>query len=188
MNPPSNAIVRKINYTDNPWFPAVLDAERLALRDRDPDAYLTVWEGHTRQVLDGAIYAKEMRTASEGRICRVPYSRETPVETFWDLGRSDSTSIWFAQFAGLGERRIIDFYQAHGYALDHYIRVLQDRGYAYGRHTLPHDADHELLASKLTIRSSFAPLILIASASPPTIGRGRRHQRSANDLPELLVR
>jgi phage terminase large subunit len=145
LNPPSNAIVRKINYTDNPWFPAVLDAERLALKDRDPDAYLTVWEGHTRQTLDGAIYARELRQATtEGRICRVPYDATKPVHTFWDLGWSDNTSIWFAQAVGF-EYRVIDFLQDSQRALDHYLRELQGRGYVYGVDYLPHDAQAKTL-------------------------------------------
>ena len=152
LDPPAGAVVVQMGYLDNPWFPKELEAERLALQARDPDAYLTVWEGHTRQTLDGAIYARELReAAASGRICRVPYSREKTVDTFWDLGRSDNTSIWFAQVAGLGEFRIIDFYQANGFALDHYLRELQSRGFVYGTHHLPHDADHELLASKRTI-------------------------------------
>jgi phage terminase large subunit len=37
-NPPQNAIVVKINYHDNPWFPSVLRAEMEHLRNRDPGA------------------------------------------------------------------------------------------------------------------------------------------------------
>jgi phage terminase large subunit len=149
--PPPGAIVEKVNWSDNPWFPAVLRAEKDDLRTRDPDAYLTVWEGHCRQTLDGAIYANEIRAATEaGRITRVPYDASKPVDTFWDLGRADNTSIWFAQVIGF-EYRIIDYYQSHGHALGHYLKVLQGRPYVYGTHWLPHDAEAELLASERTI-------------------------------------
>jgi phage terminase large subunit len=151
-SPPTGAIVRKINWSDNPWFPAELRQEKDDLQAKDPDAYLTVWEGHCKQTLDGAIYANEIRAATAGnRITRVPYDAALPVHTFWDLGRADMTSIWFAQVAGLGEHRLIDFYENCGHALDHYLRELQSRAYVYGDDWLPHDAQHKLLGSTKTI-------------------------------------
>lgn len=149
--PPPGAVVRKINWSDNPWFPQVLRDEMELLRERDHDAYLTIWEGHTRQVLDGAIFANEIRAATaETRFARVPYDKAKPVQTFWDLGRADMTSIWFAQQIGF-EYRLIDFYQNRGFDLSHYLKLLQDRPYLYGTCWLPHDAKHELLASPRTI-------------------------------------
>lgn len=121
------------------------------LKERDHDAYLTIWEGHTRQVLDGAIFANEIRKATaEKRFTRVPYERQKPVSTFWDLGRADMTSIWFAQQIGF-EYRLVDFYQNRGHDLSHYLKELQKREYVYGTCFLPHDARHELLASPRTI-------------------------------------
>jgi phage terminase large subunit len=43
--PPPNAIVRQVNWDDNPWFPDVLQAELEWDRDRDPDKYAHVWGG-----------------------------------------------------------------------------------------------------------------------------------------------
>ncbi len=40
-----DAIVRRVSFSDNPWFPAVLDAERLWDRNRDPEKYAHIWEG-----------------------------------------------------------------------------------------------------------------------------------------------
>lgn len=151
LKPPPGAIVRKIGWQDNPFFPDELVAEKDHLKVVDPDAYLTVWEGHCRQVLEGAIYANEIRGATDsGRICKVPYEPAKPVHTFWDLGRSDKTAIVFAQQVGF-EYRVIDYYENSGYALNHYLQELQKRGYVYGDTWLPHDADHELLASERTV-------------------------------------
>jgi phage terminase large subunit len=150
-DPPTGAIVERINWSDNPWFPDVLRQEMLDLKAKDPDSYLTVWEGHCKQVLDGAIYANEIRKATEeGRFTRVPYDASKPVSTFWDLGRADMTSIWFAQVIGF-EFRMIDYYENRGHALAHYLKALQDRPYVYGTCWLPHDAQNELLASERTI-------------------------------------
>lgn len=43
-----DAIVARVTYADNPWFPPVLDAERLWDRARDPEKYAHVWEGGYR--------------------------------------------------------------------------------------------------------------------------------------------
>jgi phage terminase large subunit len=147
VNPPPNAIVRKVNYRDNPWFPKVLLQELETLKERDPDSYMNVWEGSCRITLHGAIYAQELRAATlEKRITKVPYDESQPVHTFWDLGWSDCTSIWFAQKVGF-EYRLIDYYQNRLQKLSHYLKMLQDRGYIYGKHYLPHDAASESLAS-----------------------------------------
>jgi len=44
-NPPSNAKVVRVNYTDNPWFPDVLREEMEYDKRRDPDKYAHVWLG-----------------------------------------------------------------------------------------------------------------------------------------------
>ncbi|PHM54544.1 PBSX family phage terminase large subunit [Xenorhabdus sp. KK7.4] len=45
-NPPKNSIIVEMNYGDNPWFPSVLEEERLSDQSRlDPSAYAWVWEG-----------------------------------------------------------------------------------------------------------------------------------------------
>ncbi|MDP4005075.1 PBSX family phage terminase large subunit [Methylobacterium sp. NEAU K] len=154
-HPPTGARVVKIGWEDNPWFPEVLRQEALDLKARDPVAYETVWGGHCKQVLDGAIYTHEILAATRaGRFGKVPHDPVKSVHTFWDLGRADKTSIWFAQLVGF-EFRLIDFYENRGFALQHYLDVLTarkaERGFAYGEHWLPHDARNELLASERTI-------------------------------------
>ncbi|MFF9549402.1 PBSX family phage terminase large subunit [Methylobacterium fujisawaense] len=155
VHPPTGARVVKIGWEDNPWFPDVLRQEALDLKARDPVAYETVWGGHCKQVLDGAIYTHEILAASrDGRFRKVPYDPTKPVHTFWDLGRADKTSVWFAQQVGF-EFRLIDFYESRGHFFRHYLDELDGKatelGYVYGEHWLPHDAQNELLASERTI-------------------------------------
>lgn len=146
-DPPSSAVVVKIDWRDNPWFPAVLEQERLDLQARDPDAYANIWDGHCRQFLEGSIYAHELRAATEqGRICNVPYDATQPVHTFWDLGHADATAIWFAQAIGF-EYRLIDYYSNRGHALPHYLAELQKRAYVYGDDWLPHDAQSKTVGT-----------------------------------------
>lgn len=169
-SPPTGAMVVKLNWSDNPWFPDVLDQERRDLQAKDPDAYLTVWEGHCKQTLDGAIYATEIREATAAnRIMRVPYDASKPVSTFWDLGRADMTAIWFAQTIGF-EHRLIDYYENHGHALGHYLKEIQSRAYLYGEHWLPHDADSKILAAEKTIRQQASAVLGDNVRITPEIG------------------
>ena len=147
VNPPASAVVCKINWNDNRYFPEVLRQEMEELKVRDYDSWLNVWEGHCRQTLDGAIYAKELRTATEqGRITKVPYDESKPVHTAWDLGFSDSTSIWMFQSIGF-EVRLVDFLQVQQTTIADILKQLQSKQYLYDIDFLPHDAQAKTLAS-----------------------------------------
>ena len=100
--PPDNALVQKVNWNDNPWFPEVLDIERNTLKMRDFEAYQNVWEGFTRSTIDGAVFAKEMaRAEQDGRICNVPYDASKGVFACFDIGWADATAVWIGQFVGM---------------------------------------------------------------------------------------
>lgn len=149
--PPANAEVVKLGWQDNPWFPDVLRTEMETLKDRDFDAYLNVWEGECRQILDGAVYANELRRAAESkRIARVPYTPGRPVHTFWDLGWADKTAIWFAQSVG-HEYRFIRYLEDSQKPIEHYLRELQKFPYVYGTDYLPHDARAKQLGTGRSI-------------------------------------
>ena len=50
--------VTQINYSDNPWFPSVLDKERQRDRERLDDAtYRWIWEGAYRENSDAQVFA-----------------------------------------------------------------------------------------------------------------------------------
>lgn len=150
--PPKDAVVVKVGWQDNPWFSDVLRAEMEHSRERDPDGYLNIWEGHCLRMLEGAVYAHELRAAEElGRITRVPHDPTKPVHTYWDLGWGDSTSIWFAQNLAF-EYRLIDYVEDSQRPLSHYLQVLQQKGYLYGSHFLPHDARAKSLATGKSIQ------------------------------------
>jgi phage terminase large subunit len=142
------AIVTKINYWDNKWFPPDSRLEMNVMRQASEDKYLEVWEGNTKQVLEGAIYAEELRQViKDQRRGSVRYDPSKPVYTFWDLGHSDKTAIWFIQRVGL-EYNVINFYQNNLKKIGHYIEHMQSLGYVYGTAYQPHDADNETLASR----------------------------------------
>ena len=147
----ARACVVKMTYRDNPFFPAELVDEMEADKKRDHDYYLNVWEGHTLQMLDGVVYAKELRRVTEdGRVCAVPYDKTVPVNTYWDLGRADNTAIWFGQRVAM-QWRALAYFEDRGEDISYFIRELQRRPYVYGTCFLPHDAAAKRLGSKLTI-------------------------------------
>lgn len=78
--------------------------------------------------------------------------------TSWDLGRTDSTAIWFWVLRPVGVD-VVDHYEAHGEPLSHYWGVLADKakahGYHYRKHWLPHDARARTLATQMSVLDQF---------------------------------
>ena len=108
--------------------------------------------------LTGAYYADHLNKAeAEQRIGNVPYDETMLVNTSWDLGVRDMTSIWFWQETPSSQIRLIDCYQNNGEGLAHYTQVLQqrsfDKGYSYGDHLLPHDTDSRIMGATAQRRS-----------------------------------
>jgi hypothetical protein len=90
--------------------------------------------------VEGSYYGKLIEKArDDGRICNVAWEPRSLVNTAWDHGFGDSTSIVFWQDVG-GEVRIIDAYENFGEGISHYVKHIQGKPYAYGAHYFPHDA------------------------------------------------
>lgn len=58
-NPPDGAIVQQVNYSDNPFFPKELEAERLYDQQNKPDRYAHIWEGAYEPTAIGAIWTRD---------------------------------------------------------------------------------------------------------------------------------
>lgn len=171
-----NTYVQKVSWRDNPFFPEVLDKERLDMMVRDPEAYQHIWEGEPDTRYSGGVYAIQMdRALKDGRIRKDLYDPELLIHTAWDLGRKDSTAIWWWQKAGT-EIRLIDYYEnSLKDNIEHYLEQLYGREiivqsinpvngnvekwklgaelpeakhrmkWKYGKHYAPHDAANKLL-------------------------------------------
>jgi phage terminase large subunit len=137
---PTGAAVVEANWSDNPWFPAVLDVERQDCLVKQPDQYRHIWEGDYATVLAGAYYASALAKArEEGRIGKVAADPLIETKAFWDIGISDATSIWVAQFVGR-EIRVLDYYEATGQPLAAHVEWLRTRGWGRVLCVLPHDS------------------------------------------------
>jgi phage terminase large subunit len=139
VNPPPKAYVKKVNYNQNPWFPDTLEKERLYLKDKNEDLYNHVWLGEVLSNRDGAYYAKFI---PNDQIIDFKVEPNIPVDTYWDLGVSDSTCIWLVQQIGM-EIRVVDCYENQGEGLQFYINWLHDwrakHQSVFGEHYAPHD-------------------------------------------------
>lgn len=137
------------------WFRAIFKASETdvlppselkeARASMSEEMYNQEFECDFSAALVGAYYGKYMKKAKdEGRITTVPHDKALLVDTFWDLGVSDTTAIWFIQQVGK-EIRCIDYLEDSGVGIDSYVGSLREKqiklGYKYGEHVLPHDAN-----------------------------------------------
>ena len=139
------------------WFTQLITADTAILDNGDPyisaaDIQEEIEDGMSPDMVQqefycdfkadvgGFYYRKQLNAAEEeGRITKVPYDETVPVDTWWDIGWSDDTAIWFTQTVGR-EIHVIDYYINNQESATHYIDVCDKKGYIYNKHHLPHDA------------------------------------------------
>lgn len=88
VNTPPDALVVRLNWDDNPWFPEVLKKEKDYLYSVDPDAANHVWGGACRKVSDAQILRGRYRV-----------QEFTPKPELWD-GPYQGIDFGFAQDPG----------------------------------------------------------------------------------------
>ena len=104
---------------------------------------MLLYQQKEQQSTEGCYYTDQLTKArKENRISTVPHVEGVPVNTFWDIGSSDGTAIWFHQRIGQ-ENRFIRFCEAWGEPYSYFVRYMQSLGYVWGKHYLPHDATHK---------------------------------------------
>jgi phage terminase large subunit len=140
---PTGAAVVRANWSDNPWFPSVLEQERQdCLRD-SPDQYDHIWEGGYASVIAGAYYAHSIQVArQQGRIGRVAADPLMTYRAIFDIGgtgaKADAVAVWVCQYIGR-EIRCLDYYEAVGQPLATHVQWLRSKGYSNALVILPHD-------------------------------------------------
>lgn len=159
-DPPTGSVVVKANWSDNPWFPSVLEQERQdCLRD-SPDQYDHIWEGGYVTVAEGAYYAKRLAEARlAGRIGIVTPDPLMTYRLFVDIGgtgaKADAFVIWVAQFVGT-QIRVLDYYETQGQELAHHLSWLRERKYLpdNSKFWLPHDGKTHDRVHKVSYESA----------------------------------
>ncbi len=142
---PTGAIVVPAHWTDNPWWTAELEQERLDTFRMKPDQYGHIWDGDYITVVEGAYYAPYLAAAkAERRIGIVPRDPLMTIRAVWDIGgtgaKADACSIWIVQFVGK-QILVLDYYEAVGQPLATHVEWLRSKGYGSALCILPHDGD-----------------------------------------------
>lgn len=140
------------------WFTLVLRAdtsgvfseEQLALAIKEYEGRESEYEQEMLCSFDAAVkgtyYADLIgQLEDRGNIGKQDIFEPTQkVSIACDIGFSDSTAFWFWQARPDGIA-IIDYYEASGQNLEHYFKVLKEKGYQYQTVWLPHDAKAKTL-------------------------------------------
>lgn len=156
---PTGAVVVKANWSDNPWFPSVLEQERQdCLRDK-PDQYDHIWEGGYAGVTEGAYYAQCLaESKAKGRIGNVAPDPLMTYRAIFDIGgtgaKADAVAIWICQFVGR-EIRVLNYYEAVGQPLATHVAWLRANGYGNALIILPHDGETNDRVFDVSYESAF---------------------------------
>ncbi|MFW0776089.1 MAG: hypothetical protein ACN2B6_00015 [Rickettsiales bacterium] len=119
--------------------------------------------------IEGSYYNDLLKKArEEGRITKIPIEPTVPVNTFWDLGRNDTTAIWFHQQVGK-EHRFIKSFENNGEGLQYYAQHLKDQGMIFGKHYLPHDVEVTELTTNKSRRQTLESLGVTPMVTVPRI-------------------
>jgi phage terminase large subunit len=141
--PAPGTVSIEMNWHDNPYFPAVLEAERVhAQNTMKPDDYAHTWEGKCKPAVEGAIYFDQMSAAGP-RIGAVPHDPLLKTHAVWDLGFNDCMAIILVQKVS-SEIRIVHYIEDSqrtlaSYSADLKALTLDGEPVNWGTHYLPHD-------------------------------------------------
>jgi len=153
--------IAKINWRDNPKFPAVLERQRLRDLTERPDEYDHIWEGAYGSA-QGAILAKWVNKAErEGRVTEfIKFDPDgAPIDVTSDIGFRDTAAWWFWQRC-LGGYRLLAYLGDSGMDAEEWIPLIRDKilelsGGKLGNIWLPHDARAKTFQSKHTTVEQF---------------------------------
>jgi len=103
-NPPEHAVVVQSNWRDNPFFPDVLEEERLHDQAANPIRYAHIWEGDYEPAAIGAIWSRgnlhSYRKEKAPPLTRIVVAIDPQGKKELEPGQTDDTGI---VAAGLGE-------------------------------------------------------------------------------------
>lgn len=145
---------------DNGWFseiykasqtgilpPEEIEAMKAEMTEDEIDQEL---ECSFTAAITGAYWGKAIsEIEGKNRFGKVPHDPSLLVDTFWDLGVSDTTAIWFVQQSGQ-EVRIIDYWESTGSGIPDLARIIRAdhrADYTYREHNWPHDGNSRDLST-----------------------------------------
>jgi hypothetical protein len=148
-------IGRSISLRKRAWYVTKRDSEFGGVSDKMWRQYPSTLKEAFQVATNGLWLAEQMANARKGnRITDVPLMAGVPVNTFWDIGTDDATSIWLHQQVGPRDH-FVGYLEGSGEPPSFYVSELQriqsTRKLVWGTHYLPHDGAHRRInATQLT--------------------------------------
>lgn len=161
------AMKTRLSMPQRAWWVAMRDGWARGRTERMWKQYPSTPAECWQQTTEGVILAEELtRARLSHRITQVPFVRNVPVNTFWDIGSNDGTGVWFHQNVGL-QHRFLRYIEGYFKGLDHFAIQADEwaasqGGVVWGRHFLPHDAE----ALRQGLRGPISPLQMLESLKP----------------------
>ncbi|MDC4306302.1 terminase [Acinetobacter baumannii] len=132
----------QIGLSQRSWYIATRDNDFQGSSELMWQEYPSTPEEAFKKSKEGCWYTEQfIKVRREQRICSLPIRTDVPVNTFWDIGNSDGTAIWFHQRVGMQDL-FIDFEEGWGEPYEYFVKLMQSKGYLWGKHYLPHDGAH----------------------------------------------
>lgn len=137
---------------DNDWYALRLkasetgiipDSELQAMKlELSANEFRREMETDFDAAVEGAYFADQLHAAqTDNRITTLSVDPILQVRAFWDLGVSDSTAIWIAQWSGQSINWL-DYIEGAGQPLGYYVEQMRKRGWENAKCILPHDGAH----------------------------------------------
>ena len=159
--PDARVKIVEMNHRDNPWFPDILDRQRLKDQQERPHSYGHIWEGEFISAVEGAYFTAHLNKAKEdGRIGFFPEDDHMIIRLFADIGgtgaKADNFVFWAQQCIG-AEIRWVNHYEQQGQPIGAHLNWMRSQGYTPDRCKifLPHDGETKDRVFDVSYRTAF---------------------------------
>ena len=151
----------EMNWRDNPWFPDILNRQRLKDKEERPHSYEHIWEGAFVTAVEGAYFTPHLiKAREEGRIGFVPEDPHMIIRLIADIGgtgaKADNFVFWAQQCVGKAIHWV-NHYEAQGQPIGAHLNWMRSQGYTPDRCKiyLPHDGDQQDKVFDTSYRKAF---------------------------------
>lgn len=147
-------------YIKKNWFSYILPASRSTIytpeefaavrAETEEEEWQQEYECNPDAAVKGTYFAKtisQMQASGQIYSSTAAWNPDLPVGIFTDIGRTDSTALWFYQRRP-GGYALIDYEESHSKGVEHYADLVASKDYKYENWYVPHDAKAKTFASE----------------------------------------
>jgi hypothetical protein len=180
---------------EDTWFNLTLKASESGLLDdedllelkalMEESQFAQEFECDFTAAVKGTYYASMIQNMeAEGKIGKKPdlYDPMEPVHASMDLGRKDSTAVWFWQEHG-DTINLIDYIELRGEIIEDHIKMFRSKPYKLERLWVPHDAVAHTVQTRRSSIEQFQDANLPV-AKVPHLGRQQGIDAARMMLPQ----